>query len=319
VPVKSCIEDAAAALAWAFAHAARYGGSPDKIHVSGASAGGYLAAMVGLDKQYLAVHGLDPDRLAGLVPLTGQMITHFRVRQERGLPDTQPVVDEMAPLYHVRKDAPPVLLITGDRELEMLGRYEENAYFARMMKVVGHPRTELIEIQGHDHSEVIPAANRLLLRRVAGGFSKATMLRNMQEVSARNVRIMSTVLTLFAAVIAVGVVYNHARIALAERTWELASLRVLGFTRGEVSGMLFAELAIELALALPLGLWLGHEFVAWLVEVSATELFSIPPVIALRSYAIAALIVVAAAMVSAWIVRRRIDRLDLVGVLKTRE
>ena len=169
VPVKTCIEDAAAALAWAFAHADRYGGSPDKIHLSGASAGGYLAAMVGLDKRYLAAHGLDPDRLAGLAPLTGQMITHFRARQERGLPDTQPVVDDMAPLFHVRKDAPPVLLITGDRELEMLGRYEENAYFARMMKVAGHPRTELIEIQGHDHGEVIPAAHRLLLRRVTGG------------------------------------------------------------------------------------------------------------------------------------------------------
>jgi hypothetical protein len=70
-----------------------------------------------------------------------------------------------------------VLLITGDRELEMLGRYEENAYFARMMKVVGHPRTELIEIQGHDHGEVIPAANRLLLRRVAGGNNEETPAR----------------------------------------------------------------------------------------------------------------------------------------------
>jgi putative ABC transport system permease protein len=79
---------------------------------------------------------------------------------------------------------------------------------------------------------------------VAGAFSKASMLRNMQEVSARNVRIMSTVLTLFAAVIAVGVVYNNARIALAERTWELASLRVLGFTRGEVSALLLGELAL---------------------------------------------------------------------------
>ena len=103
--------------------------------------------------------------------------------------------------------------------------------------------------------------------------------------------------------------------------WPLMALPPLmvGFLRGEVAGMLFAELAIELALALPLGLWLGHEFVAWLVEISATELFSIPPVIAPSSYAIAALIVVAAAMASAWIVRRRIDRLDLVGVLKTRE
>lgn len=170
VPVKTCIEDAAAALAWVFANAARYGGSPEKIHLSGASAGGYLAAMVGLDKQYLAVHGLDPDRLAGLAPLTAQMITHVRARQEHGLADTQPVVDEMAPLYHVRPDAPPVLLVTGDRELELLGRYEENAYFARMMKIAGHARTELLEIQGHNHSDVIPLANRLLLRRVMADY-----------------------------------------------------------------------------------------------------------------------------------------------------
>jgi putative ABC transport system permease protein len=79
---------------------------------------------------------------------------------------------------------------------------------------------------------------------VAGAFSKATMLRNMQEISARNIRIMSTVLTAFASVIAVGVVYNNARIALAERTWELASLRVLGFTRAEVSALLLGELAM---------------------------------------------------------------------------
>jgi putative ABC transport system permease protein len=76
------------------------------------------------------------------------------------------------------------------------------------------------------------------LPRAAGGWSKATMLRNMEEISARNVRIMSTILTSFAVVIAVGVVYNNARIALAERAWELASLRVLGFTRGEVSALL---------------------------------------------------------------------------------
>ena len=82
------------------------------------------------------------------------------------------------------------------------------------------------------------------LPRVAGAWSKATMLRNMEEISARNIRIMSTILTTFAAVIAVGVVYNNARIALAERAWELASLRVLGFTRAEVSALLLGELAL---------------------------------------------------------------------------
>ena len=160
------VEDAATAVAWVFANIAKYGGSPDKIYLSGASAGGYLAAMVGLDKKYLAAHGIDADKLAGLVPLTGQMVTHFTVRQERGGSNLQPVVDEMAPLYHVRKDAPPVLVITGDRELELLGRYEENAYFVRMMKVVGHPDITLYELQGHNHGETTPTGNRLLLRHV---------------------------------------------------------------------------------------------------------------------------------------------------------
>jgi hypothetical protein len=94
------------------------------------------------------------------------MITHFTIRKERGGSNLQPVIDEMAPLYHIRKDAPPTLVITGDRELELWGRYEENAYFVRMMKVIGHPDIQLFELQGHDHGELTPPANRLLLRHV---------------------------------------------------------------------------------------------------------------------------------------------------------
>jgi len=157
------------------------------------------------------------------------------------------------------------------------------------------------------------------LPRVAGAFSKATLLRNMEEVSARNVRIMSTILTLFASVIAVGVVYNNARIALAERTWELASLRVLGFTRGEVSALLLGELAIGIALALPLGMALGWGMVHLLVDLLKNDQFLFPVVIGPRTYAVAGLCVVAAGVASALVVRRRIDTLDMVGALKTRE
>jgi putative ABC transport system permease protein len=157
------------------------------------------------------------------------------------------------------------------------------------------------------------------LPRVAGAFSKATMLRNMQELSARNIRIMSTVLTLFAIVIAVGVVYNNARIALAERAWELASLRVLGFTRAEVSGLLLGELAILIAVALPLGMAAGWLMVHGLVGALKSDQFFFPVVIRPRTYAIAALAVIAAGVASALVVRRRIDRLDMVSALKTRE
>lgn len=162
------IEDAAAAVAWVFQHISEYGGDTSKIFVSGHSAGGYLACMVGLDKQWLANYKIDADKIAGLIPFSAQTITHFSIRSERGIKDTQPIVDEYAPLYHVRATAAPLLLITGDRELEMLGRYEENAYLARMMKIAGHKQTRLLELQGYGHNMAYPAFPLLLeeIRRI---------------------------------------------------------------------------------------------------------------------------------------------------------
>ncbi|QDS88803.1 Lipase 2 [Rosistilla ulvae] len=151
------IEDAAAAVAWTFRNIAKYGGSPEKIFVSGHSAGGYLTSMVGLDTRWLAAHDIDANDIAGLIPYSGHTITHFTIRAERGIGGKQPIVDDLAPLYHVRKDAPPLLLITGDRDLEMLGRYEENAYLWRMMKVAGHKQSELLELQGYGHGMAEPA------------------------------------------------------------------------------------------------------------------------------------------------------------------
>lgn len=146
------LEDVAAGVAWTFGNIQQYGGDPSKVFVGGGSGGAYLAAMLGFDKRWLAARGVDADLVAGLLPLSGHMITHFTIRKERGIPDRQPVIDEFAPLYHVRADAPPVLLMTGDRELELLGRYEENAYFLRMLKVVGHRGAKLLEFEGCNHT-----------------------------------------------------------------------------------------------------------------------------------------------------------------------
>jgi len=157
VKAPAYIKDAAAAVAWTFKNIQDYGGDKSLIFVSGHSAGGYLTSMVGLDKSYLKTFGVDADSIAGLIPFSGHTITHFTVRQERGIPGTQPIIDSLAPLYHVRKDAPPLLLITGDRELEMLGRYEENAYMMRMMKVAGHQNTTLYEMDGYGHGMTEPA------------------------------------------------------------------------------------------------------------------------------------------------------------------
>jgi putative ABC transport system permease protein len=157
------------------------------------------------------------------------------------------------------------------------------------------------------------------LPRVAFAASKTAMLANFRETSARNVLFFTAILTGFAAMIAIGVVYNHARIALQERTWELASLRVLGFTRGEVSTFLLGELALEIAAALPAGAALGYLLSWTIVRMTHTDMIAIPIVIAPRTYAFAALAIVAAGVASALIVRRRIDRLDMVAALKTRE
>lgn len=162
-PARRCIEDAAAAVAWTIRHAAEFGGRPERVYVAGHSAGAYLSLMVALDRQWLAACGADADTLAGVVAASPQAITHFKVRAERGIADTRPIIDEFAPLYHVRKDAPPILLVTGDREREMLGRYEENAYFARMLRIVGHDATTLHELQGFDHGGMAKPAQLLLL------------------------------------------------------------------------------------------------------------------------------------------------------------
>ncbi len=158
------IDDAAAAVAWVFKNIAHYGGDPKKIVVSGHSAGGYLTCMIGLDKHYLAAYGIDANAIEKLIPFSGQMITHFEIRKEKNIPNTQPVIDQFAPLFHVRADAPPLYLITGGRELEMLGRYEENAYMWRMMGLAGHKQTYLYELDGFDHGGMAQPAFDLLLK-----------------------------------------------------------------------------------------------------------------------------------------------------------
>ncbi|WP_036603236.1 alpha/beta hydrolase [Olivibacter sitiensis] len=166
------IEDAAAAVAWVFQHIDDYGGDPSRIFAAGHSAGGYLVAMIGLDKSWLATYGVDADQLAGIIDFSGHAITHMTIRGEQGIKDTQPTIDRYAPLFHVRKDAPPIVLVSGDRELEMLGRYEESAYFYRMLKVVGHPQVYLYELDGFDHGNMAGPGHHILLQHVFGKNSK---------------------------------------------------------------------------------------------------------------------------------------------------
>lgn len=149
--IEEVLDDAAAAVAWAFENAEKYNGSKKKIFVAGHSAGGYLLDMIGLDKHYLQKYGIDADSIAGLFPFSGQVITHYNIRKQQKIGPLQPTIDKYAPLTFIRKDAPPIVVISGDRELELYGRYEEQAYFWRMLKLVGHPDATLYEMQGYDH------------------------------------------------------------------------------------------------------------------------------------------------------------------------
>jgi putative ABC transport system permease protein len=216
-----------------------------------------------------------------------------------------------------RQRALDVPLTATVRDLMGLNAYMERRALNRLLEEGDRSSQFSLAIERGRESALIEATRAL--PRIVGAFSKATMLRNMQEISARNIRVVSTILTLFATVIAVGVVYNNARIALAERTWELASLRVLGFTRAEVSGLLLGEMAIGIAVALPLGMALGWGLVHLIAELTQSDQFFFPVVIQPRTYALAGMAVLASGAASALVVRRRIDRLDMVAALKTRE
>lgn len=166
VSVDKTIDDAAEAVAWVFRHAADYGGSARKIFVTGHSAGGYLAMMLCLNKAWLARYAVDADSVAAYIPFSGQAVTHYNVRKMQGIGPLQPTIDEYAPLYWVRKDCPPLILICGDRELELYGRYDENQYLARMMKLVGHKQTVLYELQGFDHGTMVHPSFGLLEKHI---------------------------------------------------------------------------------------------------------------------------------------------------------
>ncbi len=154
------LEDAAAATAWVRAHIADHGGAPEKLFVSGHSAGGYLAAMVGMDPRWLQARGLETSAIAGLIPISGQMMTHFTVRQERGVPNPAltPVLDDASPCHYVRKDAPPVLCIAGS--LDMPARSEENRYFIAALRATGHTANEFREFRGRDHGTTLTLLDR---------------------------------------------------------------------------------------------------------------------------------------------------------------
>ena len=156
-------------------------------------------------------------------------------------------------------------------------------------------------------------------RGVAGVSVRRATLRTFEETFARVFAIATTVLVLFATVIAFGIVYNGARVALSERARELASLRALGYGRGEVSRILLGEQAVLTVTGIPLGLALGYVLCRVLRAAYQAEMFRLPLVVSRQTYVLAAGVVVAASLISAAVVHRKVRGMELVEALKTRE
>ena len=153
------IYDAAAAAAWVKKHIAEYGGDPEKIYISGHSAGGYLTMMLALDPKYLGAYKMKPGDFAGYFPISGQATTHFRILAERkgkGMNVPSVVLDEYAPIQLAGKGVPPLTLIVGDSEVEWPSRVEENFLLAaRLKRVFKNKQVECYAFPTFNHNSVV--------------------------------------------------------------------------------------------------------------------------------------------------------------------
>jgi putative ABC transport system permease protein len=273
----------------------------------------YRTGITGVGDDATLSRILDAD-LREARPAPGGVLLTTRLAQRLGVGPGDTVIAELLEGRRVKS----ALRVSGTvREMAGMNawmRLEELNRLARESAVVSAAGLSVDRAQEPallERLKEMPAAAVVIVNR--------TLVDTFRETSARNVLFFTMVLSIFAATIAVGVVYNNARIQLAERAWELASLRVLGFTRREVSVLLLGELAVEIALAIPLGFVAGFWLAALLVALMTHEVMEFPLVIFPGTYVYAGAVVVTAGAVSALIVRNRIDNLDLVAVLKTRE
>jgi putative ABC transport system permease protein len=180
-----------------------------------------------------------------------------------------------------------------------------------------HVSTGLLRIDPAQAGEV---DRRLkVLPTVVDVTKRSNMIQKFREQTGNMILTMAFIIALFAATITVGVVYNNARVALSMRGRDLASLRVLGFTRGEISAVLLGEQLVQVLAALPFGLWMGRGLVQLIALAVDPETYRLPVLLTSKSYAFAVVVTLIAAVVSALLVRRRLDHLDLIAVLKTRE
>ncbi|MCZ2073782.1 MAG: ABC transporter permease [Bryobacterales bacterium] len=246
--------------------------------------------------------------------------------QEHGLLLT----DYLAGILHVRPgDTLTVETLEGERRVLRLplvavakefvgvGAYMELEALNRAMGEAPSISGAYMETDSEHDKEIYAELREM--PRVAGAGVRANALRNFYETMAKQALTFAFFNTLLAASIAFGVVYNSARIGFSERSRELASLRVLGFTRFEVAYILLGELAVLTVAAIPIGFFMGRGLGAFMISNVQTDLFRVPVIVDPSTYAFAAIVVLASALISGAGILRKIYKLDLVEVLKVRE
>lgn len=278
----------------------RSGHREKRVALTGLSKNGALRSVRDLDLRFISI------------PEDG-LILNRQIADELGLSIGDQITIEILDGQHPTMEA----TLTGKIE-EVLGAgaYMDLDALNRLLgdvSVVSHALIRSPQHLTHALAEIGSKPN------VLASASKDKWISMFREKIMGLITVSATILTLFGILVAVGVVYNSARVAFQERTWELASLRVLGFSRAEVGNILFTELAIELLISIPFGLFLAHTGISYLLTSRSNESFSIPPVINPDTMALAALIVISTALLSGWAVKRRIDNLNLVAALKTRD
>ena len=210
------------------------------------------------------------------------------------------------------------LTVTGLIEQNLgLGAYVDLDYLNTLFRQAPRLSTANVTLDENEMDALHAAIKEIPM--LSGIIELVTNRRSFEDTIEENIMVMNTIYITIAVLITVGVTYNAARIQLSERARELASLRILGFGRDEISYILVGEMMLIALLAQPLGWLIGSWIAQAMTEAFTSDLYAIPLVLKPRTFALGSLIVLSIAFISVMIVRRRLDHLDLVAVMKTRE
>ena len=278
-----------------------FGHRSKRVGISGVEPGGELRRIMDMD-------GKVQD-----VPITGMMVTRQLGEAVGAMPGDTVRVEILEGNQKVRK----IVVSRFIEEFVGLNAYVDAGELQNILEEGGSISGAYLRIDQKMEDEFNEAVKKT--PAISGATFRRAALNSFNETVAQSQNISRIVMIFFACVIAIGVLYNSARISLSERGRELASLRVLGFRKGEVTFYLLGEQAVLTLLALPLGYGLGWLMLLGLVKGFESDLFRFPLVMSAKTIAFATLVTLGAALISGFLVRRRIFQLDLIEVLKTRE